>query len=1598
MIYTFYSYKGGVGRTMALANIAEIYHQWGLKVLMVDWDLEAPGLDRYFTNEIDSGQLDKQPGVLDLILDYQDQMTKKLDLTTDESEWPFAKPRDYVVDVAPKGERGSKPLWLLTAGRRDKEHFSTYGAKVLSFDWEDFYQNWAGEQYFEWLRRRFEDLADVVLIDSRTGVTEISGICTYQLADVVVMLFTTNEQNLIGTRKMAQRFTSQKVKSVRPPDRPLKVVVLPARIELGESDRIEMFRERSIGELDRLPLAYPLEELWKDRIPYIPRYAYEEEIAARTPDAVYATDLVKAYENIARKLAVLAPPDHPLGQLAPPHRLQIILSRSSPPHPSKIISGPSPESRWHPFERSIALIYRENRVVVGMGFLMGERYVVTCAHVVWIASGGKDYADLRGLTVSLDFPYVDDAPDSPQATVVALSHPSLGEGQYDIAILTLDQAVAEDISAPVIQAREKDVMGHDLKALGVPDISSGAPVWAEVTMVMSTLDGLWQLKGKETGLRLTQGYSGAPLWDEELQGIVGIIRSSIEGEEGEEEDREAKEIIRTAFAIPVTKIADLFQRELPNVSLQWLPPEALPPSPIFRRPPPRLLISVPNVEGAVARAEAEIARARLKADNRLLIVGAPGVGKTVLGAQVAQALYPEEDIFWYDFTLDTADFQSVSWKLADFLAQRGDAAILNLLQTRSQAEEAIDAARLQTALVNAFSGQDYLLCFDNAHHVLHAPEQERDAIFGLFRALATQVRPSRLLLVSRERFPDDLPIPDLTLRGMGQDDFRKLILHYLPEFPADEPVGDGSGRTLAQLVWERLDGNPQYLRFFADLVVHIRPLEVTKILKVLRAIPEQAVGSYLHHQVYENLSDGERNVLTTVALFRRPPEVSLLVEVLRRGHLVEEPQLVIRALADTRFLYDIVGGRVLVNDLLKDYLVSLLGVRGAKERHRHHLIAEAYAEQEGVISRGEEAYHRLQAGEPVSAYRLIEEHFQDLLAAGQAGAMLAVMEGLKVTHFEDSPEMWPRVLLLRGNLLRHLGRYEAAVETHLSAYKLARGLAGPLPPEILLEIGRDYLVWRRYDSARDTLEDLLREQGPALTLRLRGALYCTLGEVHLRLRDMPQAQKYLQESLSPLDQADDRQTLVKAYALLVEVYTLLGKQDEAERLLERIERRVRGEQWPDSLEVALLYSRGGMYYLRRGAIEKAVEYTKRAVSIAERIGEVDRLVGDLSNLGQVMYSAGRWKEAEEHLSRAAEMAYRTGNAYWVWITYNLMFLLQAEGRWEEAETYWERIRRGAKSADEHVLWRLWYANLLRERGLWERAQGDEMEARRQWSKSYRYLEKIEDIERAPEKYGEGQADPDNVLERKIMMVEVAGLLREHWDTAQALSEEILGDEEAQEYFGGEIWQSVAVFRTGREEWEQAEEAYEQAEMHFEEAGNEYELGRTYYHWGWRYQAEGRTEEARAMWERSLALFRSLTAEGHENQYVRLVEATMGKRSERPISGLSRDTYNACLRVFKRCAEFEKDSTLRSRFVTESLKPFQRYVPQADGINERIMRFIGTFADIQTASGKWVLIEFVDALLPRYEGTGTYLDLLKLKRMLERDFGVAYAARDDERAR
>ena len=74
-VITFYSYKGGVGRSFALANIGVLLARWGFRVLCIDFDLEAPGLAHFFGSmeqEPDTRDwLRRAPGLVELVTDFK---------------------------------------------------------------------------------------------------------------------------------------------------------------------------------------------------------------------------------------------------------------------------------------------------------------------------------------------------------------------------------------------------------------------------------------------------------------------------------------------------------------------------------------------------------------------------------------------------------------------------------------------------------------------------------------------------------------------------------------------------------------------------------------------------------------------------------------------------------------------------------------------------------------------------------------------------------------------------------------------------------------------------------------------------------------------------------------------------------------------------------------------------------------------------------------------------------------------------------------------------------------------------------------------------------------------------------------------------------------------------------------------------------------------------------------------------------------------------------------------------------------------------------------------------------------------------------------
>jgi cellulose biosynthesis protein BcsQ len=209
-IITFYSFKGGVGRSMALANIGYLLAtKMGKRVLCVDWDLEAPGLEKYFAGCPGANvQLASKGGLIDLLTSA---------CQGESVDW-----REYVSTVT----IGTQAIGLIVSGLQDAE----YAGRVLEFDWRLFFENAKGGAFIERLRNEWLAEYKFTLIDSRTGFTDSGGVCTVQLPDILVPVFTTTEESARGAIDVIERAQAARQKLAY--DRsPLMVFPLPSRYD-----------------------------------------------------------------------------------------------------------------------------------------------------------------------------------------------------------------------------------------------------------------------------------------------------------------------------------------------------------------------------------------------------------------------------------------------------------------------------------------------------------------------------------------------------------------------------------------------------------------------------------------------------------------------------------------------------------------------------------------------------------------------------------------------------------------------------------------------------------------------------------------------------------------------------------------------------------------------------------------------------------------------------------------------------------------------------------------------------------------------------------------------------------------------------------------------------------------------------------------------------------------------------------------------------------------------------------------------------------------------------------------------------------------------
>jgi len=292
---TFYSYKGGVGRSMALVNIACLAAKENKKILLIDCDLEAPGLHQFF--KVKEGS----KGFVDLISDvkewisiednnneegYCQFMGEQLENYIEKNVNPVASNTfslgmgnaDHAGDNKTDFDK-SVSIDLIKAGRFD----NNYSTKLNSIEWLEIYK--LAPSFFRTFAYCLEKSYDYIFIDARTGLADTSGICTMLMPQKLVLVFALNNQNINGVVDVARQAIDYRLSSND--YRELQVYPLPSRIENSANpylqEWIDNYKEKFVALFTE---KYMLDECnlssYFDRsfIQYYAIHAYGENIPA----------------------------------------------------------------------------------------------------------------------------------------------------------------------------------------------------------------------------------------------------------------------------------------------------------------------------------------------------------------------------------------------------------------------------------------------------------------------------------------------------------------------------------------------------------------------------------------------------------------------------------------------------------------------------------------------------------------------------------------------------------------------------------------------------------------------------------------------------------------------------------------------------------------------------------------------------------------------------------------------------------------------------------------------------------------------------------------------------------------------------------------------------------------------------------------------------------------------------------------------------------------------------------------------------------------------------------------------------------------------
>ena len=668
-------------------------------------------------------------------------------------------------------------------------------------------------------------------------------------------------------------------------------------------------------------------------------------------------------------------------------------------------------------------------------------------------------------------------------------------------------------------------------------------------------------------------------------------------------------------------------------------------------PAPPARAQLPIIDGFVGR-ESELAHfsEMLRTANLAVISGMVGLGKTTLAAVLAQQVAQLENIFWHTFHQGEG-VETVIWKLAGFLARRGQDDLWQLLQrTRLTRGILPPTETLLDYALQLLRNRDFLLCFDDLDLVDSDPQM--NLLVGRVR---TSVLAGELsLIITSRHLPEYVTsVETAFISGLSIEATQQMLRNQGVELSSE----------LVVKLHERTQGHAELLNLSIEMLRHSQYPE-----RLLDNLAEaQDVERFLMNGIDAHLSEFEPEVMSAISVLNLFGHMGTRYAIAA----ILEGQNVRRVLRDLSDRFLVIerkheeGSEYGQHALVQAFYYDALSRR--QRQALHHLAGDYYQDEEPEPMRA--AIHFEQAGDAQKALQLVTENMWELINLGHSPGLLDLLEHFRPQQLEPAERL--QVKMARGQVYAFLGESEEAqacyqeVLSQLAAQPNSEEVRGRraqafrgLGELLQQESPQEALSWLQRGLAEDVALDSLEEAG----------IRIAMGTIHMWLGNYEDATPALENGLSLLP---DSPSQLRATALENLGVVTVEHEGNVEKGIALTQEALQiSQQMRDHFKTAEVLTTLGSYRYNAGDWPGAMADFHQGLALAEQIGSEKAVAFSKITLGTVLIDLGDDEEAEKHLEDGLHLAKETNQLVDTCICLlSLADLKLRQNQWEIAENF-----------------------------------------------------------------------------------------------------------------------------------------------------------------------------------------------------------------------------------------------------------------------------------------------------------------------------------------